>query len=146
MKLQTEYSDKRIKGYGCAVCSVISEVLRVSRIKEFPDEIMNKFLKIAYNNGSLDGNCWVMDWGRLGNTALDVLGIKGTCTLTIFQKSKDNVFLVSSGLYTNGLVWEHAQLNKPGWSHFLTKSYNPDPGIIISKNPTGLRGLNIDLY
>lgn len=144
MKAQTKFKDKRIIGYGCAACAVISEVLRACGETDFSDNQMDELLKEAFK-ASLSGNCWVNNWGLLGKDVMDVLGYIGTCDLVMLKRSGQDQIYTFSNKPVNGFIFQHPQVDSPGWSHFTGWGYNPDPTIKISSVPTGIRGLNIDI-
>ena len=145
MRKQTEYKSKLIRGYGCAVCSVINVCLEAAGTYDFSDEQMNTLLEKAYESGVLKGNCYIMSWGILGQYVLEILGINSTVSLVLFKRAGEDHLKVYSDKPVNGIILQYIQTGNSNWSHFTGTGYNPDPTLSIAANPTGIRGLNIDL-
>lgn len=147
---QKAYTDKRIQGYGCGVVAVVAAVGKVAedrghRIDEFTDKDMQRLLRLAFTPSIMTGNCYIRRWHLLAECVIEVMGLYGTVKRTLFKYSHENNFLTYSNLPTNGYIYQYKQIASKQPYHFTEASFNPDTSLSIEEEPSGLRGLYIDI-
>lgn len=147
---QRGYPFRPIQGYGCGVVSVVAAVGKVAEsrghiIDEFTAKDMERLLNLAFTPSIMSGNCYIRRWHLLADCVIEVLGLYGKTKRTIFKYSNENNFLTFSDLPTNGYIYQYKQINSKEPYHFTEASFNPDTSLSIEDEPSGLRGLYIDI-